>query len=134
MRYELTKDLETGNVLIDTEHRQLLKAVNDLMDACAQGQGRSRLEPTIDFLTSYVNKHFNDEESLQTRSVYPGYAGHKQFHENYKRQLNQVAQEMKSQGASIAVLSKLNQVVGILVNHIRVDDKKVAQHVKQSGI
>lgn len=134
MRYELTKDLETGNALIDMEHRQLFKAVNDLLDACSQGQGRGHLEPTLDFLTSYVKKHFADEESLQTKSAYPGYTGHKQFHENYKRQLNQVALEIKNQGATIAALSQLNQVVGILVNHIRMDDKKVAQHVKQSGI
>ena len=33
MRYEMTKDLETGNALIDSEHRQLFKAVNDLLDA-----------------------------------------------------------------------------------------------------
>ena len=26
MRYEMTKDLETGNALIDSEHRQLFKA------------------------------------------------------------------------------------------------------------
>ena len=39
MRYEMTKDLETGNALIDSEHRQLFKAVNDLLDACSQGKG-----------------------------------------------------------------------------------------------
>ena len=39
MKYELTKDLETGNAVIDSEHRQLFKAVNDMMDACAAGPG-----------------------------------------------------------------------------------------------
>ncbi len=42
MRYELTKDLETGNALIDKEHRELLKAVNDLLDACSKGEGRTK--------------------------------------------------------------------------------------------
>ena len=41
MRYEMTKDLETGNALIDSEHRQLFKAVNDLLDACSQGNGQT---------------------------------------------------------------------------------------------
>ena len=36
MRYELTQDLLTGNNLIDTEHKQLFAAINDLLDACAQ--------------------------------------------------------------------------------------------------
>ena len=36
MRYELTKDLLTGNALIDSEHKQLFDAINALLDACAQ--------------------------------------------------------------------------------------------------
>lgn len=130
MRYELTKDLETGNALIDSEHRELFRAVNDLMDACSQGKGREKIEETINFLSSYVGKHFKDEESLQTQTGYPGYAAHRQFHENYKRELNQAARALiADQG--IAALGRLNQSIAVLVNHIRVEDKKVAQHVKQ---
>ena len=87
MRYEMTKDLETGNALIDSEHRQLFKAVNDLLDACSQGKGRSQVESTLDFLVSYVAKHFGDEEKLQVQTSYPGYAAHRQFHEWYKGEL-----------------------------------------------
>ena len=64
MRYELTQELLTGNALIDTEHKQLFDAINALMDACAQGAGRARIEQTVNFLNSYVNKHFSDEERL----------------------------------------------------------------------
>ena len=39
-KYELTKDLETGNWIIDNEHRELLQAVNKLLDACGEGKGR----------------------------------------------------------------------------------------------
>ena len=132
MRYELTKDLETGHVMIDSEHRQLFQAVNQLLDACSQGKGRSQLEPTLDFLVSYVNQHFGDEEKLQTQTSYPGYPGHKQFHEGYKKELAAVVREIKEQGLTIAALSRLNQLVSQLVTHIRMEDKRLAQHVKQS--
>ena len=65
MRYELTQDLLTGNQLIDSEHRQLFDAINALMDACAQGAGRTKINETVQFLNSYVSKHFRDEEQLQ---------------------------------------------------------------------
>lgn len=58
MKYELTSDLMTGNSLIDAEHKQLFDAINDLMDACAQGVGREKIMSTTQFLNSYVNKHF----------------------------------------------------------------------------
>ena len=70
-RYEVTADLMTGNALIDTEHKQLFDAVNSLMDACAQGKGRDKILSTAQFLERYVDKHFGDEEGLQTKSGYP---------------------------------------------------------------
>lgn len=79
MKYELTPDLLTGNALIDSEHRQLFAAINDLMDACSQGKGRDKILSTAKFLTGYVAKHFGDEEQLQMRSKYPNYPAHKQF-------------------------------------------------------
>lgn len=129
-KYELTKDLETGNALIDSEHRQLLAAINDMMDACSQGKGREKIHTTAAFLVSYVKKHFADEEALQVKTSYPGYAAHKQFHANYTRQLIQTADEIEKNGANITTLSKLNQEAGVLVSHIRTEDKKLAQHVK----
>ena len=41
MRYEFTKELETGNRIIDNEHSELLNAVNALLDACGEGKGRA---------------------------------------------------------------------------------------------
>ncbi|MEG0542614.1 MAG: hemerythrin, partial [Angelakisella sp.] len=33
MAYQFTKDLETGNPTIDTQHKQLIQAINDLLTA-----------------------------------------------------------------------------------------------------
>lgn len=129
-KYELTKDLETGNALIDSEHRQLLNTINDLMEACSQGKGRDKIQETAKFLVSYVKKHFGDEEALQTRTNYAGYPAHKQFHTSYTNQIIQIATEIEKNGANISTLSKINQAAGVLVSHIRIEDKKLAQHVK----
>ena len=67
MKYELTKDLETGNALIDSEHRQLFAVINKLMDACSQGKGRDQIASTVQYLNDYVSKHFSDEEQLQIK-------------------------------------------------------------------
>lgn len=131
MKYELTADLLTGNQLIDTQHRQLFEAVNRLMDACAQGKGRDQIQDTVTFLSDYVVKHFRDEERLQTQSNYPGYTGHKQFHDGYRRQLSMTAQELIQQGPTVKALGDLNRAVAILVTHIRTEDKRMAQYVQE---
>ena len=58
-RYEVTKALETGNATIDQEHRELIRAVNKLLDACNEGKGRASMNETIQFLNQYVNQHFS---------------------------------------------------------------------------
>ncbi len=133
MRYELTNDLLTGNSLIDSEHRQLFEAINSLMEACEAGKGRDSIAKTADFLLNYVNKHFGDEEKLQMSSKYPGYPAHKNFHEGYKQKLRETAMDIEKNGPTIASLGKLNSVVAILVSHIRIEDKKLAAHVKSQS-
>lgn len=130
MRYELTDDLITGNALIDSEHRELFKAVNELMDACSQGKGRDQIQKTVTFLNDYVAKHFRDEENLQTKSNYPGYPAHKQFHDGYRRKLGETTQVLMREGPTVKALGDLNTVVAILVSHIRTEDKRLARHVK----
>ena len=125
MVYQLTKDLETGDPLIDREHRELLRAVNNLMDECAKGKGRAALEPTLRFLLDYVNKHFAHEEDLQKKSGYPNLASHRLFHENYKRKLVEIAGKIPAAGPSVVDLSSLNTHIGVLIAHIRSEDKKL---------
>ena len=119
MRYELTKDLETGNAVIDNEHRELFNAVNNIIDACSKGQGRNIIESAIKFLLSYVELHFSHEEKLQSDSKYPGMAAHKAFH------------EIPFDNPAITDLVKLNGHIAVLINHIRIEDKKLGKFLKQ---
>lgn len=131
MRYELTKDLETGNAIIDREHRELFEAVNQLLDSCGKGQGRAAMEPAIQFLIGYVDKHFSHEEQLQQESGYPGMRAHKTFHAGYKKTLREIAAKIPASGPSVADLSAMNKHVAVLINHIRVEDKRLSSHLKQ---
>ena len=131
MRYELTKDLETGNVTIDNEHRELLQAVNSLMDACGSGQGRAAVPSTLKFLLDYVDKHFLHEEQLQVRASYPGLAAHKAFHQSYKTQLKEIASRI-SDTPTLADMAKLNTHIASLVTHIRTEDKKLGMFLNKA--
>ena len=131
MRYELTKDLETGNAVIDREHRELFRAVNELLDSCGKGQGRAAMEPAIQFLIGYVDQHFSHEEQLQQECGYPGMPAHKTFHAGYKKTLREIAAKIPASGPSVADLGALNKHVAVLVNHIRVEDKKLGAYLKQ---
>lgn len=134
MAYTWTKDLETGNPLIDREHKELIDSINRLLNACAQGKGRDEIEKTVDFLNEYVIKHFADEEKLQVQSRYPDYKNHKQYHEGFKASVREIVQEFQKGGATVVLVGKVNSVIASwLINHIKREDVKVAQHIKKAG-
>ena len=85
MAYVFTRDLETGNAKIDSQHKELFDAMNKLEAACSQGKGRVEVEKTLQFLSDYITKHFGDEETLQRQSGYPDFMKHKGFHETFKK-------------------------------------------------
>lgn len=131
MGYELTKELETGNAIIDNEHRELFKAVNNIIDACSKGQGRNITGTAIKFLLNYVDKHFAHEEQLQRDNKYPDMAGHKAFHDSYKKQLKEIALQINGDNPALADLARLNGHVAVLINHIRIEDKRLGNFLKQ---
>ncbi len=62
MAIEWTDDLKTGDFVIDSEHKRLLKAANELVEACSKGKGRDELVRATDFLSYYTKTHFSHEE------------------------------------------------------------------------
>ena len=130
MKYEFTQDLLTGNSLVDSEHRHLFDAVNQLMDACSVGKGRDQIQSTVTFLNDYVIRHFQDEERLQTQAHYPNYDAHKKFHTGYSAQLAATAQTLIQEGPTVKALGDLNRAVATLITHIRTEDKRMAAYVQ----
>ena len=129
--YRFTDDCLIGVEQIDNEHRELFKAVNNIIDACSKGQGRNITGTAIKFLLNYVDKHFAHEEQLQRDNKYPDMAGHKAFHDSYKKQLKEIALQINGDNPALADLAKLNGHVAVLINHIRIEDKRLGNFLKQ---
>lgn len=131
MAFEWSKELETGNPQIDSEHKQLIKAFNDLFVACSQGRGRQELAGVVEFLQQYTKTHFSHEEKLQIANTYPLYEEHKAWHENYIKQVDEVASKLKLEGPTIAIMGEVNSKAAMLMSHIKIVDKKLAKFIKE---
>ena len=132
MAFKWKDSLETGNVTIDNQHKELIKAANEFLDACLEGKGRENVTKTGKFLLDYTAKHFGDEERLQMKSNYPDYQNHKKLHETFVTQVKNLLAELDTQGPTVAIVGKINNLIaGWLFNHISKEDVKVANHLKQ---
>lgn len=133
MAFIWTKDLETGNMQIDNEHKQLVKAADDLVTACSQGKGRQEIGNAVEFLSNYTKTHFAHEEELQVKYKYPEYAVHKSWHQSFIKEIETVATKLKAEGANIAIVAEVNAKIGQLITHIRTFDLKLAQFIQSSA-
>lgn len=131
MAFSWNQKLETGNAMIDQQHKQLIIAINNLLQACSSGKGREEITRTMKFLYDYTAKHFSDEEKLQVQYRYPDYTNHKRYHEEFKKVVRDLATRLQAEGPSIALVGKVNTSIGgWLLNHIQKEDVKVAAHIK----
>jgi hemerythrin-like metal-binding protein len=125
-------ELATGNMEVDSQHKQIFRLTSNLSAACMNGQGVGMLGETLDFLITYTVQHFADEEALQEKYGYPGFEEHKQYHDAFRGTITQLAEEFKSEGSSQNLAENVNSVVvRWLVQHIKQEDYKMALFIKE---
>lgn len=128
---EWNDNLLTGVEKIDNQHKELLRRVNNVLDACNQRKGKEIVGETLDFLESYVAEHFHDEENLQIESQFPGYEGHRQLHARFIKDIKDLKARFEKDGAGILLVIDVNKtIVGWLRDHIMKVDKEFADYYK----
>lgn len=117
-------EYETGNNIIDEQHKSLFSTINALNSAMLEGQGEALLEKTLNSLKDYTIVHFDTEEKFMLDHKYPDYTEHKQKHEALK------AKVLSFEKKNYDDLSKLTNAVSHfltdwLIHHIKDEDKKM---------
>lgn len=132
--HTLTKALETGNHVIDTQHRTWIENLNKVLEDCKEGNARKNMQSNLLFLRDYTAKHFNDEEQLQQQYKYPDYITHKQYHNAFKKVLDNILEEFNRTGPSIVLTGRINRELGDwFMNHIQREDFKLVAHIKKTA-
>jgi hemerythrin len=134
MQYKWDDSLTTGQTKIDDQHKQLFAAVNNLIQVVEEGKGEAEIKKSLDFLTDYTIKHFFEEEAIQTQYKYPDFENHHKYHEDFKASVKNMSHELILKGSSKELVDKLcNHFAKWLIDHIMIQDKKLAAYIKQEG-
>jgi len=132
MGIEWTSDLAVGVSEIDKQHQEIFRKINNLLDACNQGKGKTVVADVIDFLGNYVVEHFGAEEKLMQQYNYPGYAQHKQMHDDFIKTYTALKESYERDGLAVNVVIQTNKtVVRWLNDHIRNVDKQLGKFLSE---
>ena len=134
MAYQWDSTLETGYEKVDNQHKQLIAALNALIEANKSGKGDKAVMETMDFLTGYAVKHFADEEKLQIQYKFPDYLVHKKIHDDFKKTVKELTGRVVKEGPSKNLVNEVCDGLGAwLINHIKGDDFRMASFVKNAS-
>jgi hemerythrin len=134
MEYVWDESFRVGHEMIDEQHQQLFAAINEFMSVCNQGKIGDELKKSLDFLNDYTIKHFFEEEQLQKKYEYPDYENHRALHEGLKKVARDMSVQWIMKGSSEALAEDVKIKVGDwLVNHIKVEDKKLGAYIQSKN-
>lgn len=121
-----TPDLDTGIPVIDSQHKRIVKYINQLSEAEATGD-REEVGDILDLLVDYTLSHFSFEEALMEESGYRFINAHKRVHHLFVRRISNYSERFQA-GEDIAE-ELLATLKTWLVNHIKNDDDDYAEIV-----
>ena len=130
MAIQWNSSLATGVAEIDNQHQELIKRINNLLEAMREGKGKETLEKIISFLDEYVIVHFGTEEEYMDQYNYPEYSTHKEEHQSFIVYFNNLKKELASEGpTSVLVIQTQRKLSEWWENHIALLDKKLGEYL-----
>ena len=126
-------DLLTGNSVIDSQHKDIYKKLDDVLGLTIERDGEAEIAKVFRYLVTYVFNHFNSEEELMKQHQYPEYESHREDHQNFIKKISRLNKQLKEQGVTVDFTNELKLVfIELLAEHIdEVDRRFVAFLNKQ---
>lgn len=127
---EFDESLITGNEMIDSQHKELISRINQLLSKCETSEDQFAAIKMLDYLSDYVEFHFGEEEKLQEEIGYPGIKEHKEKHAEFKETVAALRNMLEEEeGPSAAFVSQVqHHVIDWLYGHIKGFDRSVAEY------
>jgi hemerythrin-like metal-binding protein len=86
---EWREEYSVGVALIDRQHQEMFRMINELVGIINVGPNRERIDPVLSGLVEYKEKHFATEEGYFRRFKFEGaeehIAEHRKFNETMDR-------------------------------------------------
>jgi hemerythrin-like metal-binding protein len=119
--------------LIDLQHQQLFRIINELHTAMQAGHPEEVLAEILEGLVLYTKTHFRTEEDYFAEYNYPEREGHEEEHARFINKINEFRNTSRAGGVSVSVelLQFLSQWIR---HHIKTVDRAYIAFFREKGI
>ena len=125
-------NFNTGISIIDTQHQELFRRIDHLTLALYDGEGKVELKDLLSYLDSYVNEHFETEESLMKKNRFPQYDKHLEKHRGFKELFSDIKQDFKDRGGDAYLAIRFEKEIRTWwENHVLKTDMEYVPYIKK---
>ncbi len=132
-KFEWSESLSTGVPMIDTQHKELIVATNEIGEAIERGNGTTAIKKLLSFLKFYAEWHFGNEEACAAKHQCPiagtNQAAHRKFIDTFGKLHDQYRQSDASEEVAKKIYDELSEW---LVSHILTIDTQIGACIKES--
>jgi diguanylate cyclase (GGDEF)-like protein/PAS domain S-box-containing protein/hemerythrin-like metal-binding protein len=121
---------ESGDALIDEQHRALFCAVNDLLNAILCSRPDAEVGALIDIVMQDVVEHSIDEEAIITRAGFPGAAEHAESHQQLFERAQVLIDRFRSDNLAIGELFQF-LANDVIARHLLAEDREFFAHLDE---
>lgn len=119
----------TGNYVIDYQHKRLVRAINDLAEVSKNHElKQSLLHVVLDELFNYTKYHFTTEESLMKKMNYSQIGEHHILHTDFVAKLKGIKDEFDTHSKEVD-RELLDFLKDWLINHIEKEDVQIIREL-----
>jgi len=124
--------LATGDPMIDAQHQELYRIVNELNEACVAGIAEDGVDDILGRLYRYTMEHFAAEEDFMVRSGYPApdIRLHVGSHNDLRKRVSGLV-EQRQRGELKTVTPVVELLRDWLSSHIFQVDRRFVTYMKE---
>lgn len=127
-------DMSVGCDALDNDHKILIQALNDFIEALEEDEGVFVTDGIFSVLVDYTNFHFAREEKIMEACGYEDIVIHKKAHVGLKEQLMDCRTRYMLNPNSVLEEEVREFLMNWLQTHILVKDMDYSDKVAQSGL
>ena len=122
-------DLAMGIELIDNQHKAIILKANEIFQM-DEKTDKKDLKEIINYLMSYTNSHFLEEESLMIEHDYDKFIEHRQQHNLFVEKVYKIYLRISKNDINKKLFDDLKEIMGDwLGEHLNNDDRDFAEYL-----
>jgi len=125
--------LETGFDDVDNQHKELFEKLGAFLDAYEKREDEKVVLDLFEFLTHYVQEHFQSEEKYMKKYHYPGMSEHIKEHNKLLEVVRLFKVRYKQEGFTDHFMGEVKKVMtDWLLDHIVKTDMELGRYLQKT--